>query len=178
MAPEAADAPERAGGEAFEPAELKRRLRDTIASCETSLEGIEPGLIVHTPSGSMRVDDFIATRCIDGVVHGLDLAAAVPATALTPDAEALRITVRALLGALTTKAPGKSVEVRVPPVAAVQCLEGPRHTRGTPPNVVETDPITWVELASGRLAWTDAVADGRLRASGERSDIQALLPLV
>jgi len=75
-------------------------------------------------------------------------------------------------------APGRSGEVRVPPFAAVQCVEGPRHTRGTPPNVVEMDARTWLELASGSLLWTDAVAEGRVQASGNRADLSALLPLV
>jgi len=78
-----------------------------------------------------------------------------------------------LLTLLTEKAPGASVEVRVPPFAVVQCIAGSRHTRGTPPAVVETDPETWIALARGRLAWSDA----SVRASGERSDLSPLLPL-
>lgn len=70
------------------------------------------------------------------------------------------------------------MEVRVPPFAAVQCIEGPRHTRGTPPNVIETDPKTWLELATGRLQWTDAVATGRVSASGARADLSRWLPIV
>jgi hypothetical protein len=68
--------------------------------------------------------------------------------------------------------------VRVPPFAAVQCVAGPRHTRGTPPNVVETDPRTWLELVTGRLAWSAALAEGRVDASGTRADLTDLLPLV
>jgi hypothetical protein len=68
--------------------------------------------------------------------------------------------------------------VRVPPYSAVQCIEGPRHTRGTPANVVEADAVTWIELATGRAAWVDAVRSGRLRASGERADISAHLPVL
>ncbi len=79
--------------------------------------------------------------------------------------------------ALAAKAPGRSVEVRVPPWGAVQCVAGTRHTRGTPGAVVETDPVTWVRLAAGTVAFADAVADGRVRAGGERSDLSALLPL-
>ncbi|WP_129782855.1 sterol carrier family protein [Promicromonospora panici] len=85
--------------------------------------------------------------------------------------------VRYTLEELADRAPGNSVEVRVPPAGAVQAVAGPRHTRGTPPNVVETDPDTWLGLATGTVAWADAVADGRVRASGERSDISYLLPL-
>ena len=84
-----------------------------------------------------------------------------------PDRPTLAAAVRLSLRALADLAPGNSVEVRVPPFAAVQCVEGPRHTRGTPGNVVETDPRTWLELALGLLQWTDAVADGRVQASGK-----------
>lgn len=79
---------------------------------------------------------------------------------------------------LAIRAPGRSVEVRVPPFAATQCVAGPRHTRGTPPNVVETDADTWLGLATGRLSWPVAVAQGRLRASGQRADVSAYLPLL
>jgi hypothetical protein len=99
-----------------------------------------------------------------------------PAGQARPDA--LRAAVTHLLDLLAADAPGRAVEVRVPPYAAVQCVEGPRHTRGTPPNVVEMDPVTWVLLAAGRLAWPDAVAAGRVSASGPRADLSGLLPLL
>ncbi|MGW2196097.1 sterol carrier family protein, partial [Streptosporangium sp. NPDC001682] len=70
-----------------------------------------------------------------------------------------------------------TVEVRVPPYAAVQCVEGPRHTRGTPPNVVETDARTWLDLATGRLTWSAAMAAGKVAASGARADLSEHLPL-
>ncbi|MEU4692175.1 sterol carrier family protein [Actinoplanes sp. NPDC023714] len=89
----------------------------------------------------------------------------------------LRDAVRALLTELSRRAPGRSVEVRIPPFGAIQCVAGPRHTRGTPPNVVETDPMTFLLLAVGRLEWADAVRDGRLRASGIRTDLSEYLPL-
>ena len=85
--------------------------------------------------------------------------------------------VRFLLDRLAELAPGRSVEVRVPPYAAVQCIDGPHHTRGTPPNVVEMDATAWIALATGRLAWAEAVADGRVRASGARADLSDHLPL-
>ncbi|MHA7135395.1 sterol carrier family protein [Oerskovia turbata] len=85
--------------------------------------------------------------------------------------------VRFTLEELADVAPGHAVEVRVPPYGAVQAVEGPRHTRGTPPNVVETDPETWLGLVTGAVDWAEAVADGRISASGERSDISGLLPL-
>jgi hypothetical protein len=96
---------------------------------------------------------------------------------VTPEREALGALVKASVKAFAQKAPGRSVELRVPPFAAVQCVAGPRHTRGTPPNVVETDAVTWLALAAGELAWADAVADGRVTASGGRSDLSEYLPL-
>ena len=78
---------------------------------------------------------------------------------------------------LAQHVPGRSVELRVPPHVAVQCIEGPRHTRGTPPNVVETDAATWLRLATGELSWDAAVADGKVTASGNRADLSAHLPL-
>lgn len=85
--------------------------------------------------------------------------------------------VRHTLEELAARAPGNSVEVRVPPFGVVQCVEGPRHTRGTPANVVETDAETWLHLATGSLAWAQALADGALRVSGTRADLSSLLPL-
>jgi hypothetical protein len=95
-----------------------------------------------------------------------------------PDRTVLASAVRLSLRVLPQIAPGHTVEVRVPPFAAVQCVAGPRHTRGTPPNVIETDPRTWLELATGRLSWVDALGAGRVTASGGRADIAALLPIV
>jgi hypothetical protein len=94
-----------------------------------------------------------------------------------PERPALRAAARFLLHRLESSSPGRSVEIRVVPVAAVQAVAGPRHTRGTPPNVVETDPLTWVMLATGRLGWDEAVRNGLVRASGSRSDLSAYLPL-
>ena len=83
-----------------------------------------------------------------------------------PERAVLRAAVKESLAALAERAPGRSVEVRVPPFGAVQCVPGPRHTRGTPPNTVEADARTWLALATGRLAWADALRTGRLTASG------------
>jgi hypothetical protein len=94
-----------------------------------------------------------------------------------PEAARVRDAVRELLGRLRQRAPGRSVEVRVPPYGAVQCVEGPPHKRGTPPNVVETDPMTFVLLTTGRLAWDDAARDGRITASGTRADLSPYLPI-
>lgn len=85
--------------------------------------------------------------------------------------------VKSTLNALTAKAPGRAIEVRVPPYAAVQCGEGPTHTRGTPPNTIEMDAKTWLALASGELSWEEAVASGAVLASGSRADLAQFLPL-
>jgi hypothetical protein len=90
----------------------------------------------------------------------------------------VRHVVRQLARALAELAPGRSVELRVPPHVAVQCVAGPRHTRGTPPNVVEVDPGAFLDLALGRRTWADAVHSGLVRASGERADLSAWLPLL
>jgi Bacterial SCP ortholog len=88
-----------------------------------------------------------------------------------------RLLVKHYLAVLAERAPGASVEVRVPPYAAVQAVPGVRHTRGTPPAVVEVDAETWIGLATGALEWATAERDGRVRASGERADLSGLLPL-
>ena len=89
----------------------------------------------------------------------------------------LALAVRGLAERLALAAPGRHVEARVPPYTAVQCVQGPRHTRGTPPNVVEAEPLAFVELCTGRLAWADAVRDGRVRTWGDRADLSSWLPL-
>jgi len=95
-----------------------------------------------------------------------------------PDGADLRLLSRHFLAVLEEQAPGRSVEVRVPPYAAVQVIPGVRHTRGTPPAVIETDAATWIALATGELAWEDALHSGRVHASGERTDLSPYLPLI
>jgi hypothetical protein len=85
--------------------------------------------------------------------------------------------VKHTLALLTVKAPGRAIEVRVPPYAAVQCGDGPTHTRGTPPNTIEMNADTWLALASGRLTWADAINSGSIAASGVRADLTEYLPL-
>jgi len=85
--------------------------------------------------------------------------------------------VKSSLAALTVKAPGRAIEVRVPPYAAVQCGAGPTHTRGTPPNTIEMDAQTWLALVSGELSWDEAVASGAVLASGSRAGLAQYLPL-
>lgn len=89
----------------------------------------------------------------------------------------LRLLTKHYLAVLEQRAPGHSVEVRVPPYAAVQVIPGVRHTRGTPPAVVETDAETWIALATGEVSWADALARARVSASGERTDLTPYLPL-
>ena len=95
-----------------------------------------------------------------------------------PDGADLRLLTKHFLAVLEERAPGHSVEVRVPPYAAVQVIPGVRHTRGTPPAVVETDAETWIALATGELSWADALAGARVSASGERTDLTPYLPLL
>jgi Bacterial SCP ortholog len=95
-----------------------------------------------------------------------------------PLPEALRAATRYLLDLLASAAPGRAVEVRVPPYGAVQCIGGPRHTRGTPANVVEMNPVTWVRLATGLLSWADAASAGLVQASGVRADLTPYLPVL
>ena len=100
--------------------------------------------------------------------------------ALLPEAdrETTAVAVRYLLQVLAENAPGGTVEVRVPPFGAVQCVEGPNHTRGTPPNVVEMDAATWLQLATGALGWADALQRGSVSASGQRADLSTELPVL
>ncbi|MEU9299192.1 sterol carrier family protein [Streptomyces sp. NPDC048269] len=127
--------------------------------------------------GDMTLADFMVTRTVELVVHTDDLNRAAGLD-IPVERQALAACTRLLADALALKAPGGAVEVRIPPFAVVQCVEGPRHTRGTPPNVVETDPLTWMRLATGRTAWAEALAAARVSASGERADLAALLPLM
>lgn len=94
-----------------------------------------------------------------------------------PERTTLGGAVRELLRELSQRVPGRSVEVRVPPFGAVQCIPGPRHTRGTPPNVVEMDAVTWVKVATGGATWDEAVAAGVIHVSGVRANLSEYLPL-
>lgn len=101
----------------------------------------------------------------------------VGSAALTVPRQVLATAVRYALQRLVELAPGKSVEVRVPPFGAVQCVEGPGHTRGTPPNVVEMDAQTWLQLATGEVAWDAVRGSASVQASGVRADLGGLLPV-
>ncbi|WP_018503973.1 sterol carrier family protein [Parafrankia discariae] len=166
-------APDPAGGPA--PEAVRAAFRAAVTAAAADLARVPPDGIadrpVITPGGPPSLGEFLLTRVVEAVVHGLDLG--VP-----PARPALKAVVRLFTSTLAQRAPGHAVELRVPPFAAVQIVEGPRHTRGTPPNVVEADPAAFVLVATGRLAWGTALADGRIRASGERADLRFLLPLL
>lgn len=115
--------------------------------------------------------DALGRACTQAVVAALR-------AGVTPCREALRGAARYLTDLLASTAPGRAVEVRVPPFAAVQCIGGPRHTRGTPPNVIETDPVTWIRLATGLMSWTEATSAGLVQASGIRADLTDYLPVL
>ena len=129
----------------------------------------------------VRIDDELGRAAVatvraiaeqhGGTADGTALGASV-------DRSTLAIAVRYTLQLLAEQAPGGTVEVRVPPHAAVQCVEGPKHTRGTPPNVVETDAATWLALAVGDLSWNEARDSGRVHASGQRADLGGHLPVL
>ncbi|MFF7310589.1 sterol carrier family protein [Streptomyces sp. NPDC008137] len=147
-------------------------------SFTTHLDAHPAGRLLPTGAGALPLADYVVTRTVELVVHTDDLNTAVPGLDIPYDRQALAACTRLLADALAAKAPGGSTEVRVPPYAVVQCVEGPRHTRGTPPNVVETDPLTWIRLATGRLTWKQALQDARVSASGERADLEAYLPVM
>ena len=113
-----------------------------------------------------RIDDGIGTSAVRTALAG------------GADRNTTATAVRYSLQLLAEQAEGNTVEVRVPPFGAVQAIEGPRHTRGTPPNVIETDAATWLALATGTESWADALASGRVSASGQRADLTGYLPVV
>ncbi|MFJ8081457.1 sterol carrier family protein [Streptomyces sp. NPDC096205] len=156
---------------------LFARTEDELTARLAEVEAPE-SRVLDIRAGGMTLTDFLVTRTVELVVHTDDLNAAVPGLDVPYDKQALAACTRLLADALAAKAPGGATEVRVPPYAVVQCVEGPRHTRGTPPNVVETDPLTWIRLATGRLTWADALEAAQVSASGERADLSGLLPLL
>lgn len=111
------------------------------------------------------------------IADGLAALEVCRSAGFTADRRTTATAVRFTLEELATIAPGRTVEVRVPPFAAVQCIAGPVHTRGTPPNVIETDAQTWLRLATGDLGWAEALESGKVRASGQRAHLDGLLPL-
>ena len=156
-----------------------KELRADVAAAADALAGVDAPLTTTIPgyAGTLSLGDFLVTRCVEGVAHGLDLkyVTGVPAA---PDPTALKVGVRILAALVERAVPGKAVEVRVPGHVAFQCLSGPKHTRGTPGNVVECDPVAFFEVASGRRSWSDAVAMGAIRGSGQRADLTEWLPVI
>jgi uncharacterized protein (TIGR03083 family) len=163
--------------------ELVARLAAALTALEGRLadEGSLPA-VVDTPRGPSSTTDFLATRVLEVVVHADDLSRSLPTREPVPLARrGLSLCSRTLTGILAEQHPGRSVEVRIPPFAAVQCGvgdPGPTHTRGTPPNVVETDAVTFLRLATGRTGWAEAMLTGRVAASGLRADLSPVLPLL
>jgi len=157
-------------------------LDDAWAGAEAWLDARGPDgrQLVQAKRGPIQLVQLVRTRLVEVVVHGDDLARSVPDVAAPEhDRDALREVVKLLLGVLAERAPGATVEVRVPPFAAIQCVEGGAHTRGTPPNTVEADPLTWIRVACGRVPWDELVVSGQLHVSGVRAaDVATHLPLL
>jgi uncharacterized protein (TIGR03083 family) len=161
-----------------EPAELIAALRD-IEPVRAAAHEIADRTAITAGRGPITALDWVITRTVELVVHCDDFGRSLPDLSPVPlHRPALATTTRLLTRTLAAQAPGRSVEIRVPPFAAVQAIEGPQHTRGTPPNEVETDPVTWLRLSTGRQQFADAVAAGLVRASGARADLTAHLPLL
>lgn len=155
-------------------AELHQRVE-----VELSEDRLAADPVVAARRGPIRWSDFLATRCIELAIHTDDLNRSVPEqTPIELAAGCCRLAVRRLADVLAERAPGRSVEVRIPPAAAVQVIAGPRHTRGTPSAVVELPPVIFLRLAAGRLDWAAAVREGAVVASGQRADLSGVLPLL
>jgi uncharacterized protein (TIGR03083 family) len=170
---------DRAGALGLSLGDLAVRHEQEGVEMLAALDIADDDRVVAARRGPIRALDLLITRINELVVHSLDLSASVPGAApVEIDRWALGVSCRMLAAILAERVPGRTVEVRVPPYAAVQCVEGPRHTRGTPANVVEAPPLTWVELATGRVSWVEALGAGRLQVSGDRADISAHLPVL
>ncbi len=156
-------------------------VRAMAAARDRLVERLEAALpaVIDTPRGPSRAADYLGTRVVEWVVHADDLSRSLPERRPVPiDRRTLAEAARRLAEAFAEQAPGRTVELRVPPLVAVQAVAGPRHTRGTPPNVVETDATTWLRLATGRTTWAAAVGRGAVRASGNRADLGPYLPVL
>jgi hypothetical protein len=155
---------------ALDPERLADALRRQSARLQAA--GQSPPLADGAPEPAEPAEDDVGLTAtlIWLVLRGHDVDAVDPS--------ARRLAVRAAAVLLARKAPGRSVEVRVPPDTAIQCVPGPRHTRGTPPAVVETDSVTFLRLAGGESDWATEVAAGRVRRSGQRADLSPWLPVV
>ena len=152
---------------------------DGPSALTRALGGRAGSAVISGLCGPVTARDWVRSHLLELVVHTDDLSrslADLPPAPITR--AALAAATRLLAEILAAQAPGRTVELRVAPFIAVQAVPGPRHTRGTPPNVIETDPLTWLRLATGRLDWAQAVATHRVRASGTRADLTAYLPVL
>jgi uncharacterized protein (TIGR03083 family) len=167
-----------AAAEGLGPEAVLAVMDEADRALASEMPAVRDDLVVAANRGPLRVGDYLATRVDELVGHSGDLSRSVPEVAPVPvDRTALAVACRMLTTVLADRYPGHTLEVRIPPFAAVQCVDGPRHTRGTPPNVVETDPATWVLIAAGRMPYDDAVSQGLVKASGQRADLGPYLPL-
>ncbi|WP_375481946.1 sterol carrier family protein [uncultured Jatrophihabitans sp.] len=162
------------------PAELVAALAEPPdAAVREAADGSTDATVLAGHRGPISALDWVRTRVLEAVIHADDLSRSLPDADAGPLVRpALADAVRLLAEMLAESVPGRSVEVRVPPFVAVQAVPGPRHTRGTPPNVMETDGLTWLRIATGRRVFAEAVADGSVRASGNRADLTDHLPLL
>ncbi|MFG2841708.1 sterol carrier family protein [Kitasatospora sp. NPDC048296] len=166
------------GGDAASVAAAFGRAADALTGLLERSEAADPVRRLEGRLGSMLLSDLLVTRLVETVVHADDLADALGLAAFPHDRQAVAAVTRLLADAFADRVPGGAVELRIPPYAVVQAVPGPKHTRGTPPNVVEADPLTWIRLATGRADWATAVADAGVSASGERSDLGEYLPIL
>ena len=161
---------------------MARLLSEVVGECTARFATGRLPEVVLGPRGPITAQNLLLTRVVELVVHSDDLSRSLPEQLPVELARpALARATRTLCAILAGQQPGHSVEVRVPPYAAVQCGvggPGPAHTRGTPPNVVETDPVTFLRLATGRITWADVVRDGLVHASGLRADLSTALPIL
>lgn len=168
-------------GDASGP-ELAARFTEGLEALGRTLGGALPAAL-ESPRGPATLLDFTETRVVELAVHSDDLSRSLPQRPAVPlERTALGSASRTLTAILAGQSPGRSIEVRVPPYAAVQCGlpadPGPAHTRGTPPNVVETDALTFLRLATGRTRWEEARSRALIKASGQRADLSSVLPLL
>lgn len=166
--------------------ELVFQLNGAIDEVAAILASAELPAVIRAGRGPVKFPDFVATRIVEVVVHSDDLSRSLPdREPIALNRAALSRCTRTLADILAAQQPGRSVEVRVPPYAAIQCAigsdsgdTGPIHSRGTPPNIVETDPLTFLRLATGRINWDHAVAAGTVIASGLRANLAPALPVM
>lgn len=160
----------------IDPAKVSAAFAAQHAALIKWLAGLPPAQRRRVPEGQYSPTAEHPDELVGLLEFVRDLHEVVPDNPPPYHPAALAIVTRALVDRFVAAAPGRSVEVRVPPFAAAQCIAGPRHTRGKPPSVVETDALTWLDLVTGRVTWAAATADGRVSASGERSDLSSYLP--